>query len=93
MSKMLFTSPMLYRGGMDDPGEDPIIVIPDSGQGGETPLNPVPCNFAYWQQNFHADLNGDNTEDFSDYGLWWIQNGFDADAWNEYNSGVPFPNP
>ena len=88
MSKILFTDPSIFRGPIATPVPDPTpIVVPGSAQGG---VDPRPCSFDEWLQNFRIDLDGDLDYDFDDYCKWWIKCGFSSEAWDEFNS-EPFP--
>ena len=88
MSKILFSDPSVFRGPITPEPDPTPIVVPGSAQGG---VDPIPCSFDYWLQNFKIDLDRDGDYDFDDYCQWWLKNGLSVDAWNEFNNGTPFP--
>lgn len=68
MSKIFFSNPIIYRGGMDPDPTDPITVGGSAG-GGINPLNPV--NYTTWVRQAGTDLNHDGNKDEYDYVIWW----------------------
>lgn len=69
----------------------------DTGQGsGGTTGNDdiMVCFYNEWEEMYGGDYDLDGDIDFDDYRTWWNENGLSAEAWNEYNPGVPLnPDP
>lgn len=60
---------------------------PDNG-GNKVP--PFACSFETWSEKFASDCYKDGIVDFNDYGQWWADSGLGEDAWNQFNTGLPF---
>jgi hypothetical protein len=62
-----------------------------SGQNGKN-SNKIPfaCSFETWSEKFASDCYKDGIVDFNDYGQWWADSGLGEDAWNQFNTGLPF---
>ena len=71
------------------PDPQPTTVI--GGGTGQSTTDPYACSYADWQTMFAGDYDGDDVVGtMNDYMIWWANNNFGMDAWNEFNPGVPF---
>ena len=92
MTQKRFVQPrVIYPGyginGMGPGGDDD-----DTGLGsGQTTTDPFEVDFNDWMDLFAKDLNNDEEVDEYDYYLWWVQQGFSEDAWNQFSGGLPWP--
>lgn len=71
-----------------------------TGQSGTDPLNPYnsPLSFAAWKTSeFWSDYdsfygNDNNTPDFEEYCMWWLDNNFTIEQWTAVgNNATEFP--
>ena len=95
MSKNIFGLPMiLMSSGLDDGGEgdEPVGGSAHGHFGGEggNKVPPFACSFETWSEKFASDCYKDGIVDFNDYGQWWADSGLGEDAWNQFNTGLPF---
>ena len=64
-------------------------VLPGTGSGEIDRIKPVPCQFDEWlQSRWLGDYDQNDAVDFDDYAVWWAQNGFGPEIWDQYNPGV-----
>lgn len=91
MSKHTFITPVILGFITDEPDPNPTEGASAHGHRGGAGIDPFACSFDTWCEFFKEDLVADGVIDFNDYAQWWVNNGFDLDAWNEFNSGKPFP--
>lgn len=79
--------------GQSEEGDDPIIGGGSAhGHDGPNGGNKIPfaCSFETWSEKFASDCYKDGIVDFNDYGQWWADSGLGEDAWNQFNTGLPF---
>lgn len=95
MSMYKFGLPVILssRGLGDDDGEGDVIGGGSAqggigGNGGNK--TPFACSFDTWSEKFRSDTYKDGLIDFNDYGQWWADSGLDMEAWEQFNSGIPF---
>ena len=84
---------------MSEPGEPTEVIGGGTGQGGTDPLNPYnsPMTLEAWQaselwHDYDFYGNGNNTPDFEEYCMWWLDNGFTMEQWTAFgNDAADFP--
>ncbi|MBR4659203.1 MAG: hypothetical protein IKP26_08130 [Clostridia bacterium] len=92
MNRNSFGTPHIL--GLINPSPDPDPTGGGSAGAGTHGNNggkaPFACSFETWSEKFASDCYKDGIVDFNDYGQWWADSGLGEDAWNQFNTGLPF---